>query len=231
MAASHLLESLLHAKAACFTSSSVKTYSRGYATGGVCSRITYSSSMTPSLPHVQKFSAGCTCDRASDTAVRKMIVRSVPDAGTELAVDAVSGIEAAPDVTELPKDLAVQDSAEELSLQEVQRMKPAPVVAKGAGIVDVLNIFVNLLERPFSAGATIAAAGYVVIEKVSADVEALSDDPKVNQQYVFELLRLAKLLSVDMDMVASARKLETLLERLQQATAHAKQAIQLAKAL
>ena len=227
MAASHLLESLSPVRAACYTSSISRPSTRGSATRGAYPLITSLSLDTHFISHVQSFSVKGTCERMTDRAIRGSILRGVPDTGTELAVDVVSDVEAATGDTDPPEDPAV----EELSLQEVHRKKAAPVVARGVGIIDILTIFCNLLERPFSAGGTIAAAGYVVIEKVSADVEAMSDDPEVNQQYVFELLRLAKLLSVDMDMVASARKLETLLERLQQATAHTKQAIQLAKAL
>ena len=227
MAASHLLESLLPVRAACYTSSFSRPLTRGSATRGAYPLITSLSLDTPFISHAQSFSVKGICERMTDRAIRGSILRGVPDTGTELAVDVVSGVEAATEDTDPPEDPA----PEELSLQEVHRKKAAPVVARGVGIVDILTIFGNLLERPFSSGGTIAAAGYVVIEKVSADVEAMSDDPEVNQQYVFELLRLAKLLSVDMDMVASSRKLETLLERLQQATAHTKQAIQLAQAL
>lgn len=116
---------------------------------------------------------------------------------------------------------------------QVEKEKPASVgralrAGKGALIAELLQIFGNLLERPFGGGECVANAGAVVIERVALDAQALRGQEGVSDQIIFEMLKLLRLLEMDMDLVRAARKEETLLKRLESAKAHCRQAFLIA---
>ncbi|KAH7365441.1 hypothetical protein KP509_18G028300 [Ceratopteris richardii] len=99
---------------------------------------------------------------------------------------------------------------------------------KGAAIADVLQIFNNLLERPYGGGVPVANAGGAVIERVTNDVQELRGQEGVSDQVLFELLKVVKFLEMDMELVRAAQKEETLMQRLEAAQVHCKQAIAIA---
>lgn len=121
-----------------------------------------------------------------------------------------------------------QSGAQDVSTSEPRSSKPA-IATAGDKMVNILTVFNGLLERPFGSGQSIASAGYVVLERIKNDADSQCEGDK--QQIVFELLRVVKLLTMDMDLVASAQKPQTLVDRLNQARLHCKQAISLARAL
>lgn len=98
-------------------------------------------------------------------------------------------------------------------------------------MTEFLFLLLGLLERPYSTGQTISAAGNVVLERVKNDAQSLQELDIVNPQYVFELLRLLQLLKLDLEMLASSRKESTFLERLEQAKANCRQAIEITKVI
>ncbi|KAG6557554.1 hypothetical protein Mapa_000830 [Marchantia paleacea] len=128
-----------------------------------------------------------------------------------------------------------QDSTEDLWEEPSNGPKVYPPrVKKGKGekIADMLTVFMSLLERPFGGdGRMIAAAGGAVTERVGEEVEALRGVDGVDEQYLFEILRVVKLIDMDLQLVAAARKDTTLLERLMQTAMHTKQALDVANSL
>lgn len=102
---------------------------------------------------------------------------------------------------------------------------------KGLVIADVLMVFGGLLDRPFGSGRSIAGAGEVVIERVLKETEILRGKDDVDERLIFELLRVLRLLEMDLELLRAARKDETLLERLEGAKVHCRQAVLIANAM
>eukprot|EP00271_Cylindrocystis_brebissonii_P000326 TRINITY_DN10439_c0_g1_i1.p1 TRINITY_DN10439_c0_g1~~TRINITY_DN10439_c0_g1_i1.p1 ORF type:complete len:259 (-),score=23.36 TRINITY_DN10439_c0_g1_i1:542-1318(-) len=135
--------------------------------------------------------------------------------------------------------LAAQSSATGASneTEESAPRRPTASLRKaGDDIVDILRVFLGLLQNPVGSVDVYAAAGRIALERVKADAEALceredGEEGETKLQVVFELLRTTKLLALDVDLIRSARKQETLMGRLKQAEVHCKQAISLAEAL
>ncbi|KAG0622809.1 hypothetical protein M758_3G125300 [Ceratodon purpureus] len=113
-----------------------------------------------------------------------------------------------------------------------ERTIPIPTTrGNGRNIVNILTVFGGLLDRPFGNGASVAAAGSAVIERVQEEIETLKDEDRVNEQLLFEVIRITRLLEMDMKLLSAAQKESTLLERLDSARQHCKEAILLANAL
>jgi hypothetical protein len=66
---------------------------------------------------------------------------------------------------------------------------------------------------------------------VQDEVETLKQEERVNEQLLFEVIRVTRLLDMDMKLIRAAQKEATLLERLDTARKHCKEAILLANAL
>eukprot|EP00249_Psilotum_nudum_P000357 c11635_g1_i1 orf=559-1353(-) len=124
-------------------------------------------------------------------------------------------------------DLTVQEAIIRVGDFDGKGTMP-PIKRKGAIIVDFLTVFGGLLDRPFGSGQMIAAAGGVVVERVNAEAVTLREGGEINEQAIFEFLRILRLLEMDLQLVHAARKDETLAERLEAAKTHCKQAILLA---
>jgi hypothetical protein len=113
-----------------------------------------------------------------------------------------------------------------------KRTVPIPIPrGNGRAIANMLTVFGGLLDRPFGSGAAVAAAGSAVIERVQDEVETLKQEERVNEQLLFEVIRVTRLLDMDMKLIRAAQKEATLLERLDTARKHCKEAILLANAL
>ncbi|MCO5605128.1 hypothetical protein L7F22_059308 [Adiantum nelumboides] len=95
---------------------------------------------------------------------------------------------------------------------------------KGALIAELLQIFGHLLEHPYGGGESVANAGGAVIDRVVNYVQELRGKEGVSDQVLFELLKMIRLIEMDMELVRAARKEETLLKRLESAQMHCKQA-------
>lgn len=102
---------------------------------------------------------------------------------------------------------------------------------KGAILADIFMIFGGLLDRPFGSGSMIAAAGSAVIEKVLEEIENVKIEDGVNEQLVFEVIRVTRLLEMDLKLVSASQKESTLLERLDVAKKHCREAVLLANEL
>lgn len=113
-----------------------------------------------------------------------------------------------------------------------ERTIPIPI-NKGNGeiVARMLSVFKGLLDRPFGSGASVAAAGSAVIERVQEEIETLTQEDQVNEQLLFEVIRVTRLLEMDMKLIGAAQKESTLLERLDSARNHCQEAILLANAL
>lgn len=102
---------------------------------------------------------------------------------------------------------------------------------KGAILADIFMIFGGLLDRPFGSGSMIAAAGSAVIEKVMEEIENVKQGDGVNEQLLFEVIRITRLLEMDLKLVSASQKEFTLLERLEIAKKHCREAVLLANEL
>eukprot|EP01018_Ginkgo_biloba_P008881 Gb_15735 [translate_table: standard] len=104
---------------------------------------------------------------------------------------------------------------------------------KGAVVADFLGKLEFLLDRPFGSGSadTLASVGGIVVEKVKEEIDVIRAKDEVPEHKINELVRVVRLLEVDLRFVRSARKEETLCQRLEQAQMHCKQAILVANAL
>lgn len=102
---------------------------------------------------------------------------------------------------------------------------------QGYNIADFLMIFGGLLDRPFGSGSGIAAAGSAVIERLQSEIEIIKEKDKVDEQLLFEVIRVIRLLEMDLKLVSAAKKESTLLERLDQAKKHCREAVLLANSL
>lgn len=115
-----------------------------------------------------------------------------------------------------------------------ERPEPIPITrGNGEAIASMLFMFKGLLDRPFGTGANVAATGSAVIERVQEEIEVLKQEvgDEVDEQLVFEVIRVTKLLEMDMKLISAAQKESTLLERLDSARKHCQEAILLANAL
>jgi len=115
-----------------------------------------------------------------------------------------------------------------------ERPGPIPITrGNGEAIASMLSMFKGLLDRPFGTGANVAATGSAVIERVQEEIENLKQEvgDEVDEQLVFEIIRVTKLLEMDMKLISAAQKESTLLERLDSARKHCQEAILLANAL
>ena len=143
--------------------------------------------------------------------------------------------------TELEPDPILESLArKKQQLLETGDAGPIPRPLTGAdAIVDVLNVYCGLLDRPFGSPQGIAAAGRVVVIRVNKELDRLMNagqegsenetgSPALrNTQAAFELKRVMKLVEMDMELIAAARQSETLLERLSQAKEHCQQGARL----
>jgi len=75
------------------------------------------------------------------------------------------------------------------------------------------------------------ATGSAVIERVQEEIETLTQEDQVNEQLLFEVIRVTRLLEMDTKLISAAQKESTLLERLDSARNHCQEAILLANAL
>ncbi|MCO5600748.1 hypothetical protein L7F22_054863 [Adiantum nelumboides] len=121
------------------------------------------------------------------------------------------------------------DTASATGLAQIEKDKQkylgrALRAGKGALIAELLQIFGHLLERPYGGGESVANAGGTVIERVINDVQELRGKEGVSDQVLFELLKMIRLIEMDMELVRAAKKEETLLKRLETAQMHCKQA-------
>lgn len=125
-----------------------------------------------------------------------------------------------------------EDSDAVAAAQVYERTLPIPINrGNGETIVSMLTVFGGLLDRPFGSGAMVAGAGSAVIERAQIEIEKLKADDKVNEQLLFEVIRVIRLLDMDMKLISAAQKESTLLERLDSARKHCQEAIQLANIL
>eukprot|EP00270_Netrium_digitus_P017710 TRINITY_DN656_c0_g1_i1.p1 TRINITY_DN656_c0_g1~~TRINITY_DN656_c0_g1_i1.p1 ORF type:complete len:242 (-),score=43.82 TRINITY_DN656_c0_g1_i1:213-938(-) len=137
--------------------------------------------------------------------------------------DEINGLE-----TDDPDDIINKRKAKKLLMANHSRVMQ---------LEEILSVFNGLLERPFGSGESIAAAGRVVIQRVTKDLNLMVEEDqreeqeRLNQQVAFEMLRVMQLMSMDMQVVAAAKKTKTLLERLKSAQGHCEQAIRLARVL
>lgn len=113
-----------------------------------------------------------------------------------------------------------------------ERTIPIPITrGKGETVANFLTVFKGLLDRPFGTGASVAATGSAVIERVQDEIENLKQDDTINEQLLFEVIRVTRLLEMDMKLISAAHKESTLLERLDAARNHCQDAILLANEL
>ena len=113
-----------------------------------------------------------------------------------------------------------------------ERTIPIPINnGNGKTLASIFTVFGGLLDRPFGSGASVAAAGSAVIERVEDEIETLRKEDEVDEQLLFEVIRVTRLLDMDMKLISAAQKESTLLERLDTARKHCQDAILLVNAL
>ncbi|CAM6095559.1 unnamed protein product [Calypogeia fissa] len=112
----------------------------------------------------------------------------------------------------------------EQEVVELQRRASRAAKGQGAAAAKIVALFMNLLDRPSAGdGRMVAGAGSAVLERVEEEVASLQAVEGVDGQVLFEILRLVKLLQMDVQLIAAARKDSTLSERLVQAKTHCRQ--------
>ncbi|CAM6089119.1 unnamed protein product [Calypogeia fissa] len=112
----------------------------------------------------------------------------------------------------------------EQEVAELQRRASRAAKGQGAAAAKIVALFMNLLDRPSPGdGRMVAGAGSAVLERVEEEVASLQAVEGVDGQVLFEILRLVKLLQMDVQLIAAARKDSTLSERLVQAKTHCRQ--------
>lgn len=126
-----------------------------------------------------------------------------------------------------------QELEEAALVEQLKRRTPPQQQRHGAQVAHFLFLFGGLLDRPFGSAQSIAAAGNVVVARCQVEAEAMAaaEDGPADRQLAFELLRVLRLLAADVQLIAAARRQETLLQRLDSAKANCKLAIQLANSL
>lgn len=113
-----------------------------------------------------------------------------------------------------------------------ERTLPIPInKGNGESVTRMLSVFKGLLDRPFGSGASVAATGSAVLERVQEEIETLKQEDLKDEQLLFEVIRVTRLLEMDMKLLSAAQKESTLLERLDNARKHCQEAILLANAL
>nr|GEV74475.1 hypothetical protein [Tanacetum cinerariifolium] len=107
-----------------------------------------------------------------------------------------------------------------------KRTVPIPLEKPvGYVIMDFLEKLEELMDKEYGSTDLLAKVGEIVSERAREVAEELRDEGKVEDRMVTELFRVLKLLEMDLVMVKSAVKEETLKERLSQAKARCRQAI------
>ncbi|KAK9133552.1 hypothetical protein Scep_013080 [Stephania cephalantha] len=97
---------------------------------------------------------------------------------------------------------------------------------KGYVIADFLEKLEGLMERgDYGSAELLEKAGEIVAERAREEAEDLMDDGEVEERLVTELVRVLRLMEMDLAMVKAAVKDETVKERLEQAKARCRQAI------
>ncbi|KAM4092552.1 hypothetical protein ACB094_06G048500 [Castanea mollissima] len=110
--------------------------------------------------------------------------------------------------------------------KEIKLNKP-----KGYVIADFLEKLEDLTGKEFGSTELLAKAGEIVAERAREEAQVLSDKGEVEERMMTELLRVWRLMEMDLAMVKAAVKEETLGERLKQAKARCRQAILVALSL
>ncbi|PWA82569.1 hypothetical protein CTI12_AA176880 [Artemisia annua] len=107
-----------------------------------------------------------------------------------------------------------------------KRTVPIPLEKPvGYVIMDFLEKLEELMDKEYGSTDLLAKVGEIVSERAREVAEELRDEGKVEDRMVTELFRVLKLLEMDLVMVKSAVKEDTLKERLSQAKARCRQAI------
>ncbi|KAK9151907.1 hypothetical protein Syun_010216 [Stephania yunnanensis] len=97
---------------------------------------------------------------------------------------------------------------------------------KGYVIADFLEKLEGLMERgDYGSAELLEKVGEIVAERAREEAEDLMDDGEVEERLVTELVRVLRLMEMDLAMVKAAVKDETVKERLEQAKARCRQAI------
>lgn len=108
-----------------------------------------------------------------------------------------------------------------------KRTKEIPLAKpKGWAIADFLEKLEGLMSRRvYGSAELLAKAGGIVAERAREEAEVLREEGEVEERLVTELLRVLRLMEMDLEMVKAAVKEETLAERLYTAVARCRQAI------
>ncbi|XP_065864570.1 protein CHLORORESPIRATORY REDUCTION 41, chloroplastic [Euphorbia lathyris] len=96
---------------------------------------------------------------------------------------------------------------------------------KGYVIMDFLGKLEELMGKEYGSTALLAKVGEIVAERAREEAEILQEEGKVEERMVTELLRVLKLMEMDLAMVKASVKEDTLAERLELAKARCRQAI------
>ncbi|GLJ21258.1 hypothetical protein SUGI_0390190 [Cryptomeria japonica] len=117
---------------------------------------------------------------------------------------------------------------------EVGWKRTVPIVfdrPKGAAILAVLTRFGDVMDQKFGSVSTLAKVGGIVAEKVQEEADVLRGGDDMLELKLNELIRVVKIMEIDLRFASAARKEETLAQRLDEARTHCKQAIFIANAL
>ncbi|CAN8303035.1 unnamed protein product [Cochlearia groenlandica] len=97
---------------------------------------------------------------------------------------------------------------------------------KGYVIMDFLEKLEALMERElFGSKELLVKAGEIVAERAREEAEDLREDGEVEERLVTELLRVLRLMEMDLAMVKASVKEDTICERILQAKVRCRQAI------
>lgn len=102
--------------------------------------------------------------------------------------------------------------------------QPLDLAGRGTAISDLFGKFRELVEAPCSSNHAVVKAGNEVLKQVKREVANLEG---ADQQLLFEILRLVKLLEVDLALLGAAQKEDTSALRLRNAKLHVLQASEL----
>lgn len=106
-----------------------------------------------------------------------------------------------------------------------KRSKPIEVEKPtGHVIMDFMQKLAELMDREFGSADLLAKVGEIVAERAREEAALLRDEGKVEEMMVTELGRVLKLMEMDLVMLKSAVKEETVKERLEMAKARCRQA-------
>ncbi|KAL6845401.1 hypothetical protein ACP4OV_024896 [Aristida adscensionis] len=114
-----------------------------------------------------------------------------------------------------------------------KRTKKLPLEKpKGWAIADFMEKLDGLMARGrYGSGELLAAVAGVVTERAREEAEILAAEGGVEERVVTELLRVLRLVEMDVEMVKAAVKEETVKQRVETARARCRQAILVALSL